>query len=146
METNIQKFSSFLGVEDISNFLNDSPNVPTLLKSPTNVKIKHFSNNDLVNLVESTVTEKVGSFYKSYYQSWGSGSSTSLHNHIEPSVYIAVIYLNDDFDGGEFFTEDEMITPEPGLMIFFDGESVPHGVNKILNGVRKTMVIYWNKS
>jgi hypothetical protein len=146
METNVLKFNNFLSAEDISNFLDDSPNTSTLLKSPTNVKIKHFSNIDIVNLVESTITERVGSFYKSYYQSWGAGSSTSLHNHVEPAVYIAVIYLNDNFNGGEFFTENETIAPEPGLMLFFDGELIPHGVNEVLNGTRKTMVIYWNKS
>jgi len=49
------------------------------------------------------------------------------------SDYNSLLYLNDNFSGGEFFTETGLtIKPIPGRLTFFDGSIVTHGVNKSL--------------
>lgn len=54
-----------------------------------------------------------------------------------------VIFLNDDFDGGEFvFPEYRIrIKPEPGLLVCFPStHQYIHGVEPVTNGVRYSMV------
>ena len=54
-----------------------------------------------------------------------------------------VIFLNDDFDGGEFvFPEHRIrIKPEPGLLVCFPStHQYIHGVEPVTNGVRYSMV------
>ena len=54
-----------------------------------------------------------------------------------------VIFLNDDFEGGEFvFPELKVrIRPEPGLLIAFpSSEFYLHGVEPVISGTRYAMV------
>ena len=59
-------------------------------------------------------------------------------------LYNSLIYLNDDFDGGEFVTEGGInIKPEEGMLTFFNGVAVTHGVKKVLKKDRKTIIFWW---
>lgn len=51
----------------------------------------------------------------------------------------AVVYLNDDFEGGELWFPDQniLIKPKPGLMVVFpSNKKFPHQVNPITSGRR----------
>ena len=80
-------------------------------------------------------------------QNWHVGTSSPLHvhdhNNREDCVYTSSIYLNDNFRGGEFYTQKDKIIPEPGLMLFFNGQKIKHGVKKVLKKDRKTIIIWW---
>jgi hypothetical protein len=56
-----------------------------------------------------------------------------VDNHADPSlVYAAVIYLNDDYTGGELFFNQIGIEMKPhagSMMLFATGEEYEHGVN-----------------
>lgn len=68
----------------------------------------------------------------------------SGRNHI---TYNSLIYLNDDFKGGEFITKNGIIIkPEKGMLTFFNGKTIYHGVKKILNKDRKTIIFWWNQN
>ena len=61
--------------------------------------------------------------------------------------YSGVIYLNDDYSGGEtYFTNmDCQIEPLPGrIAIFYADMEHEHGVRKVRSGERKTIVTFWS--
>jgi hypothetical protein len=60
--------------------------------------------------------------------------------------YSSLIYLNDDYVGGElYFPEYDFITkPEVGTLICFQGdEDALHGVKKVESGIRYTVSLFW---
>jgi len=69
----------------------------------------------------------------------------SMHQHFDvsrPNDIATLIYINDNYEGGEiFFPEyDLFIKPESGdLVTFPDNEKFVHGVKKVINGDRYTM-------
>ncbi len=62
--------------------------------------------------------------------------------------WASVIYLNDDFQGGEtFFPDfDYQVNPVPGRIIIFPCDlDHKHGVHKIIGGDRKTLNSFWSR-
>lgn len=87
-------------------------------------------------------------------QTWPTGSKSDLHVHGEGcdwddgrdnTKFNSMIYLNDDFEGGEFFTENIIIKPRTGTLTLFDGSVVYHGVKPVLSGARYTIILWWRK-
>jgi len=90
-------------------------------------------------------------------QKWDVGGFANPHSdnsdsHGEPNAfeinkYVAILYLNGDYDGGELFFPDHNIEfkPTSGSLITFPGgvENI-HGVKEILKGTRYTMVSFWD--
>tara|TARA_R100001143_G_C3348887_1_gene128373 strand:+ start:246 stop:752 length:507 start_codon:yes stop_codon:yes gene_type:complete len=83
-------------------------------------------------------------------QNWHETSSSSLHIHTgahgyrPEATYTSSIYLNDDFGGGIFFTKNGIrIKPEIGLLTFFDGRTVWHGLEEVTDTDRKTLIFFW---
>lgn len=63
-------------------------------------------------------------------------------------LFGAVLYLNDDFDGGEIYfpNHETTLKPEPGTLVFFPGQ-LPylHGVHEVTRGVRYNMASFWTE-
>jgi len=83
-------------------------------------------------------------------QNWNQTSFSDLHIHNargrENNTYSSSIYLNEDFGGGLFFTKNGIkINPEIGLLTFFNGSNVWHGVEKVKDKDRKTLIFWWNE-
>ena len=81
-------------------------------------------------------------------QNWNQTSFSDLHIHDERgrenSPYSSSIYLNDDFEGGRFFTKNGIkIKPKAGLLTFFNGATVWHGVEQVKDKDRKTLIFWW---
>jgi len=60
--------------------------------------------------------------------------------------YGSIIYLNDDYEGGELFFPkyDIFIKPKPGTLIFFPSTNMyAHGVTAVVSGVRYTSPHFW---
>jgi hypothetical protein len=56
----------------------------------------------------------------------------------------SVLYLNDNFRGGETIFEDgTSVSPVPGRVVFFDAKKYIHGVNMITKGNRCTLPIWY---
>lgn len=58
----------------------------------------------------------------------------------------SLIYINDDYDGGEIFfpQHDIEINPSAGDAVFFPGDKFYlHGVNEIKNNNRFTIPVFW---
>ena len=57
-----------------------------------------------------------------------------------------VIYLNDDFEGGEIFYPklDIEIRPKPGMMLIHPaGLDYMHGIKKVTSGIRHTISVFF---
>lgn len=89
-----------------------------------------------------------------YYQIVRWGKNTHMDKHIDTylyndgnvttkNYYTSILYLNDDFVGGETVVDDVIVKPEIGKMILFDGGTVPHQVLKIIKGVRHTIPCWY---
>lgn len=60
--------------------------------------------------------------------------------------YSSLVYLNDDYDGGELYFPDHnfSIKPEAGTLICLKGdEHSLHGVKKVESGIRYTVSLFW---
>jgi predicted 2-oxoglutarate/Fe(II)-dependent dioxygenase YbiX len=60
--------------------------------------------------------------------------------------YGSIIYLNDDYEGGELFFPkyDIFIKPKPGTLIFFPSTNMyTHGVTEVKSGIRYTSPHFW---
>lgn len=68
-------------------------------------------------------------------------------NAWQENKMVTIIYLNDNYDGGELTFRDHnlSIAPKQGTLVAFDvGFGNVHGVNKILSGDRWTMLLSWD--
>jgi hypothetical protein len=57
-----------------------------------------------------------------------------------------ILYLNDDYKGGEIFFPDQNLTikPDAGSLIVFEGHfSKPHGVKEVKSGPRYNLVTFY---
>jgi len=81
------------------------------------------------------------------------GSNLPEHidkDHDEKMEYAAVLYLNEDYLGGELYFPDldiELRLPEKSLILFYTGKPYLHGVKEILPGpIRYVIATFiWNK-
>lgn len=58
--------------------------------------------------------------------------------------YSFLIYLNDDFEGGEIFfpLQKVQFKPQKGMLVAYPGtQQFPHGVNKVTKGIRHVFVV-----
>ena len=59
-------------------------------------------------------------------------------------VMASVVYLNDDYKGGQTFIDDgTVIEPAQGRAIFFDGIWYRHGVRTVKNNFRYTLAAWF---
>lgn len=86
-------------------------------------------------------------------QTWPADSFSPLHAH-EPETRLypdedfnSVLYLNEDFEGGEFFTDNGIrVQPKKNRLTFFNGKEEPHGLEKVTNGNRYTLILWWRNT
>ena len=79
---------------------------------------------------------------------WPTNSSKNFHYDRAHQPYTSIIYLNDDFNGGETvikMNEDYFgIIPKKGSITTFNGNKFEHCVKEVENGVRYTLPIWYN--
>ncbi len=99
----------------------------------------------------------------SHAQKWEVGGFATPHSDnsdfdgnptsFEINKYVGILYLNDDYEGGELYFVDNSdttkvtltIKPKAGSFVVFPGgiENI-HGVSEITDGTRYTMVSFWD--
>ncbi len=115
---------------------------------------------DLKERFKASVAESHGREVRpntSHAQKWEVGAFANPHsdnsdfagnpNAFEINKYVGILYLNDEYEGGELYFphHDIIIRPEAGMFITFPGgvENI-HGVTEITKGTRYTMVSFWD--
>jgi len=106
--------------------------------------------------VESGLNKKIKKV-STHAQKWETGSFASFHSDNsnmdgtpsawEKSKYVCLIYLNDDYSGGQLNFRDHKITisPPEGMLVTFPGgfDNI-HEVKKVLSGTRYTLGAFWD--
>ena len=78
-----------------------------------------------------------GTFMKPHYDS---SAKEGIYD-----LFAALLYLNDDFEGGRTLLESKKIEPEVGKVIVFISNKMKHGVEKVKGG-RFTYISWWRSS
>ena len=80
-----------------------------------------------------------------------SGARLGTHQDVWDIEYSSIIYLNDDYEGGETYIglpghklNDTIIKPKTGRLVSFRGKDIPHGVNKVTKGTRFTLPAWYS--
>lgn len=79
---------------------------------------------------------------------WFTGSKMNPHRDLASgaTVYTSVIFLNDDFEGGENFFEDgSRFAAKTGRVLFYDGVRYSHGVLPVREGKRWTCTAWYKE-
>ncbi len=106
--------------------------------------------------VEDGLNKKIKKV-STHAQKWETGSFASFHSDNsdmdgnpsawERSKYVCLVYLNDDYVGGQLNFRDHKIaiSPPEGMLITFPGGfSNIHEVKKVLKGTRYTLGAFWD--
>lgn len=121
-----------------------------------------------LHLVSATVGRRLCFLYEPYLRKYPPGSYLKMHadaegyygNHPQPlknydpnnqmsevlNEYSSILYLNDEFDGGELYFEaiDLLIKPQANQLVFFpSGAEFRHEVRRISNGDRYTLASFY---
>jgi predicted 2-oxoglutarate/Fe(II)-dependent dioxygenase YbiX len=100
---------------------------------------------------------------RAMYQVLETGKNIGWHTDTQGGVegygenyYSALLYLNDDYEGGEILFYDnnsgslESATsykPLPGTLIYFKGDdNYPHSVNNVISGERCNIIYFYRKN
>lgn len=151
-QDNVYVLKNFLEDKECDKYYNMINNIGY---QPSNVEWEDRT----LDITEDLITTKVKKYLNKKFdlnlkeqqtqiQNHHVNSALGMHVHNDPyrgSVkYNSLIYLNDDFDGGEFVTRSGIkIKPEKGMLTFFNSQTVWHGVNKVLKKDRKTIIFWW---
>jgi predicted 2-oxoglutarate/Fe(II)-dependent dioxygenase YbiX len=143
--------------ESQSNLGTDSIHTPELIEknSPEIFSIMQ----EYVDAVQHEVQYKFGRFLektKPGIRKWNTGENQGVHADGETADgwpgfnyivdYGSIIYLNEDYEGGELFFPKYNIhmKPQPGTLIFFPSTNMyAHGVTEVTDGVRYTSPHFW---
>lgn len=122
------------------------------------------------SILKKNFQEAVGEVFErdvvpntSHAQKWEVGGFATPHSDnsdfdgnptsFEINKYVGILYLNDDYEGGDLYFVDNSdttkvtltISPKAGSFVVFPGgvENI-HGVTEITKGTRYTMVSFWD--
>ena len=107
---------------------------------PITIKVENYWNNYFkVNNLKITHSE---------LQLWPIKSFSGRHNHQQEEYgrenfkWTSMLYLNNNYIGGEFYTDKITIKPDIGMLTFFNGKDTYHGVNPVYWNNRYS-IIFW---
>ena len=158
----LYKFHNFITKEECDYFISQIPLQESYDVDSWDHRIFPISENDwqtkhlshIITRVQAFLKEKINvsvDLLRCQLQIWPIGSESNLHVHYNPITpndnfgdWNCSLYLNDDFEGGEFIMEDgPSFKPEPGLLTFYNGVKDYHGLNRVESGNHRFTVLFW---
>ena len=71
------------------------------------------------------------------------GNYQPSHLDFDYHTLTSIIYLNDNFTGGETKVADEIIQPKAGTIITFQGNKIQHEVLPVVEGIRYNVLVWY---
>jgi hypothetical protein len=110
--------------------------------------------------LDNVISKKIGAFLINFLSKknidafpelmqitlWQKNSTQGMHLDEERSTtnLTSILYLNDDYEGGEtYFENGVIIKPKKGKIVFFDGKKYPHGVHPLKNNNRYVLAVWY---
>lgn len=104
---------------------------------------------EVQQFIESKLRVKL-SLVQAELQTWYVGSFTDLHTHTnqerENGDFNSLLYLNHNFEGGEFYTKNIVVSPIANRLTFFNGKETAHGLKKVQGNDRHTIILWWKNT
>jgi len=102
------------------------------------IKLMYYKLLDLGEKIDKKLTIN-------YFQivEWPMNESQDEHLDFPQHPYTSIIYLNDDFEGGETIVKNQTYKPIKNSLISFEGNKLKHKVTKITKGVRYTIPCWY---
>ena len=65
--------------------------------------------------------------------------------HFDPyeDIFAAVVYLNDEYIGGETYFENYKCSPSIGKLVIFSNNKILHQVSEVKEGTRYTLALWF---
>ena len=110
----------------------------------------HYVDKDIFKLIGAKLNYEIQKISKNHYSNYyqltkcNTGCQALPHTDIKNHIWSSILYLNSNFKGGETIVGDEVVKPETGKLIIFEGAKISHSVNKITKGVRYTVPSWYN--
>ena len=97
------------------------------------------------NLLNSFIKSRNKKYKINYFElvKWFTNSDQKEHIDLDYHPYTSIIYLNDNYVGGETVVHNKVINPIKGKLVSFEGNKIFHKVNKITKGIRYTLPCWY---
>ena len=103
--------------------------------------MQDFSFIKKLNLIKS----QIDSHFKIRIQNINKNIDMVQTAHIHTPPYNFVVFLNDNFKGGELIINNLIVNPQKGQMVYFSWDE-PHYVKNVSSGDRYTLVAFLNNA
>ena len=118
--------------------------------NPLNISLKDENLKFLINKLNISA-KKINNSQLDWLQivKWKVSKGQDLHfdTASNQTTLSSILYLNDDFEGGETYYEDgTLFSPVTGRILYFDGNYYKHGVKPITKGTRYTIATWYKKN
>jgi len=128
---------------ECNKFINYYENNLHLVQETNNDLIYHFNAINIINTLDyfSFTKRFVGQKYikKVRIQLLNNKISAIETPHGHEIPYNFVVFLNEEFEGGELIFKNIKITPKIGQLIYFTGNEL-HSINRVTSGDRYSLV------
>ena len=147
---------------EIKNFISNvqSDNLITFHKSHFDLNKENCLTHRNTHVIDPPVTHQTEQIYNmltgfiktinsnlqiNYFQivKWPTGESQPEHKDFDYHPYTSILYLNDNYTGGETIVDGTTIIPEKNKLIGFEGDKMTHSVNEITEGTRYTIPCWY---
>ena len=115
------------------------------------IKFENFMSDDRFKYLYSKIVSIAKSINENYFPNyleivrWPKNEYQTIHNDFNYHPLTSIIYLNDDFKGGETIVDGKKIEPKKGRLISFNGFKLKHEVSKITQGERFTIICWYKE-
>jgi len=113
------------------------------------ISFPHLMDRDVFRNIFCKISQHIKNINKSLYINyceivkWRTLSYQGEHNDFDYHPFTSIIYLNDNYNGGETIVDDIKVKPKKGKIITFEGKKLKHKVNKITKGIRYTIPVWY---
>jgi len=87
--------------------------------------------------------DKLAFINYSHLVEWEAPIHQPHHQDFYYHTWTSILYLNDEFEGGQTYVDGELIQPKKGDMILFQGRYIIHGVEPVTSGKRYTIATWY---
>ena len=133
-------YDNFLSIEECNNYINYFNNNKNKINKYRDTFVLKMNDVLLLNkLKDEFKIDKLQNPDNLEIVQWPKDSFMRLHYDTGDSLAF-IIYLNEDYRGGETIIDNLKIKPKIGKIVIFSNGQLEHKVNKIKEGTRYTLI------